>query len=113
MVLSDFYDESAIAGLNALRYQKFEVFAIHCVTPQESDPQLFGDLRLHDAETGRFREVTLTEALLKKYRETFSEYCNGLERYCRSNELGYVRCRTDVPFQDVIVQMLRRERFLQ
>jgi len=113
VVLSDFYDEAAMAGLNALRYQKFEVFAIHCVTPQETNPELLGDLRLQDTETGRFRDVTLTEGILKKYRETFAHYCETLERFCRSNELGYVRCRTDVPFQDIIIQMLRREKFLQ
>jgi hypothetical protein len=96
-----------------LRYQKFEVFAIHCISPQETDPQLVGDLRLHDTETGRFREVTLTEGLLKRYRSAFAEYCGGLEKFCRSSELGYVRCRTDRPFEDVIIQMLRKERFLQ
>jgi len=68
VVLSDFYDEAAISGLNALRYQKFEVFVIHCLSPQEAQPELLGDLRLHDTETGRFREVTLTEGLLRRYR---------------------------------------------
>src|SRR5207247_8018286 len=48
IVLSDFYDENSIAGLNALRYQKFEVFVVHCVSPQETNPELLGDLRLHD-----------------------------------------------------------------
>jgi len=113
VVLSDFYDEAAIGGLNALRYQKFEVFAIHCISPQEAEPSLLGDLRLHDTETGRFREVTLTESLLRRYREQFEEYCTNLEQFCRKSQIGYVRCRTDVPFQDIIIHMLRREKFLQ
>ncbi len=113
VVLSDFYDENAIAGLNALRYQKFEVFIVHCLSPQESNPELLGDLRLQDTETERFREVTLTEGLLRKYRETFQNYCAGLERFCRTNGIGYARCPTTTPFQDVIIQMLRREKFLQ
>jgi uncharacterized protein (DUF58 family) len=113
VVLSDFYDPDAIAGLNALRYQKFEVFVVHVVSPQEAEPALLGDLRLIDAETGRFREVTLTEGLLRRYRETFGDWCATLEQFCRQGELGYVRCRTDVPFQETIIQMLRREKFLQ
>src|SRR5438093_1263038 len=72
-----------------------------------------GDLRLHDAETGRFREVTLTEGLLRRYRQTFTDWCTSLEQFCRKSEVGYVRCRTDVPFTDTIIHMLRRERFLQ
>lgn len=113
VVLSDFYDPATLAGLNALRYQKFEVFAIQCVSPQEQKPELLGDVRLQDTETGRFREVTLTEGLLKKYRATFQGYCDELEKFCRSHQVGYVRCSTSTPFQEVIVQMLRRERFLQ
>ena len=113
VVLSDFYDPAAISGLNALRYQKFEVFAIHCVSPQEAQPELLGDLRLQDAETGRFREVTLTEGLLRRYRQTFTDWCTSLEQFCRKSGIGYVRCRTDAPFQDTIIHMLRREKFLQ
>ena len=114
VVISDFYDDQgAIAALNALRYQKFEPFVIQCISPQESNPELYGDLRLLDCETGRFREVTLTEKLLKKYREAFDAYCTGLERFCRSRAIGYVRCRTDEPFQETVIRMLRRERFLQ
>jgi uncharacterized protein (DUF58 family) len=113
VVLSDFYDPTAIAGLNALRYQKFEVFCVHVVSPQESHPELLGDLRLLDAETGRWREVTLTESLLRRYRDAFDSWCANLEGFCRKSALGYVRTRTDRPFQDTIIQMLRRERFLQ
>lgn len=114
IVLSDLFNDSgAIAALNALRYQKFEVFVVQCVSPQEAEPDLHGDLRLLDAETDRFREVTLTDALLKKYKAVFSNYCSEIESFCRNKEIGYVRCRTDLPFEDVIIQMLRREKFLQ
>jgi len=113
VVLSDFYDQGAISALNALRYQKFEVFVVHCVSPQETDPGLLGDLRLLDAESDRFRDVTIDEFLIKKYISTFNNYCQSIERFCRSKAIGYVRCRTDMPFVDAVIQMLRREKFLQ
>jgi len=114
VIISDFYDEQgALPALNALRFQKFEPFVIHCISPQEADPQLLGDIRLLDSESDRFRDITLTEGLLKKYRETFSNHCSSIENYCRSKAVGYVRCQTDTPFQDTIIQMLRREKFLQ
>ncbi len=114
VVLSDLYDtEGAITALNTLRYQKFDPFVVHCVSPQEADPTLVGDLRLVDAETNRFRDVTLTESLLKRYQAAFIEYCQTIEQFCRSKAIGYVRCRTDQAFQDVVIQMLRREKFLQ
>ncbi|MBM3289286.1 MAG: DUF58 domain-containing protein, partial [Candidatus Hydrogenedentes bacterium] len=114
IVISDFYDEAgAAAALNALRFQKFDPYAIQIVSPQESEPALLGDLRLIDGETGRVRDVTLNESLLRKYRDTFAAHCTAIERFCRSREIGYVRCRTDVPFQDAVVHMLRRGRLLQ
>jgi len=114
VVISDFYDDQgAIPALNALRFQKFDPFVVHCVSPQEVDPRLLGDIRLVDSESDRFRDVTLTEGLLRKYRETFSSYCSGIESHCRSKGVGYVRCQTDTPFADTMVRMLRRERFLQ
>ena len=73
ILISDLYDkDGVIPGLNALRYQKFDPYVIHLVSPQEVAPELLGDLRLIDGETGRVRDVTLTEGLLKKYRQTFA-----------------------------------------
>lgn len=114
VLLSDLYDtKGAITALNTLRYQKFDTFVVHCVSPQEADPKLLGDLRLVDAENDRFRDITVTEGMMRKYRETFQGYCSSVERFCRSKSIGYVRCRTDQPFQDVVIRMLRREKFLQ
>ncbi len=115
VLLSDLYDANgaAIAALNTLRYQKFDVFVVHCVSPQETDPALLGDLRLVDPESERFRDLTLTKGLLQKYRDAFRDYCAEIERFCRSKAVGYIRCRTDCAFQDVVIQMLRREKFLQ
>ncbi len=114
IVLSDLYDaDGVVSAMNSLRFQKFDPYIIHIISPQEIDPSLLGDVRLLDAETDRYRDVTLTESLLRKYRTTFEEHCNGIERFCRSKEIGYVRCRTDVPFQDAVVHMLRRGKLFQ
>jgi uncharacterized protein (DUF58 family) len=114
IVISDLYDPEGVVGaINTLRIQKFDPYVIHVVSPQEAEPELLGDLKLLDAETGRFRDVTLTEGLLKKYRNVYGEYCTSVETFCRSKAIGYVRCRTDVPFHDTVVHMLRRGKLFQ
>ncbi len=114
VVISDLFDkEGVLEAINALRYHKFDPYIIHVVSPQETNPALMGDIRLQDSESGRFRDVTLTENLLKRYRNVFDDYCESIERFCRSKAVGYVRCRTDVPFQDMIIHMLRRGELLQ
>lgn len=114
ILISDLYDkDGVIPGLNALRYQKFDPYVIHLVSPQEMAPELLGDLRLIDGETGRIRDVTLTEGLLKRYRKTFADHGARMEKFCRSRAIGYARCVTSTPFQDTVVHMLRRGKLLQ
>lgn len=114
LIISDLYDAQGVfAAANALRFQKFDPYIIHIVSPQEAAPDLLGDVRLIDGETGRVRDVTLTEKLLRKYRERFTEFCDSVDKFCRSKQIGYARCRTDVPFDDMVVHMLRRGKLLQ
>jgi uncharacterized protein (DUF58 family) len=114
ILISDLYDhEGVIPAINLLRIQKFEPYVIHVVSPQEAGPELLGDLRLLDSESDRSRDVTLTGDLLKRYRKAFTEYCGSIETFCRSREIGYARCTTDVPFRDAVVHMLRRGKLLQ
>ena len=114
IIISDFFDEDGVEeAADMLRFQKFDPYLIHVISPQETNPALLGDLRLLDSETSRYREVTLTEALLRKYEETFQAHCDGIETYCRRKEVGYARCRTDLSFQDAVVEMLRRGQLMQ
>ena len=114
VIISDLYDHQGVMGaINILRIQKFDPYIVHIVSPQEGDPQLLGDLRMLDCESERFRDVTITEKMMRKYRQTFTEYCDSVATFCRSKEIGYVRCRTDVPFEDMVVHMLRRGKLFQ
>ena len=114
ILISDLYDkDGVIPGLNALRYQKFDPYVIHLVSPEERAPELLGDLRLIDGESGRTRDVTLTEGLLKRYREVFEAHGARMEKFCRSRAIGYARCVTSTPFEDTVVHMLRRGKLLQ
>lgn len=114
IVISDLYDYSGVAAaVNALRFRKFDPYLIHVVSPEEADPSLLGDLRLLDGETDRSRDVTVTEPMLRRYRARFEAYCAGVEAFCSGRGVGYTRCRTDVPFRDAVVAMLRRGRLLQ
>ena len=88
ILFTDLYDrDGVIPGLNALRYQKFDPTSF-IVSPQEAEPALLGDLRLIDGETGRARDVTVTEGLLRRYRQAFAAHGDRVERYCRSHGMA-------------------------
>jgi len=107
-ILSDFLDpagwEEPLARLNAAR---FDMELIQIADPAEVDPALLGDLRLTDAESGETLEVTVDEKLAAAYRQAFADYTAGLEQFCRRYGHGWLQARTDLPFEDLVLVMLR------
>jgi hypothetical protein len=114
VVLSDFYDATGYEeGLNLLRYHRFEASVIQIIDPREARPTLRGDLELADMELGERRQVTLTDAMCAAYARAHSEYCQTLESFCTGRGIGYMRADTDVPFEDLVLRVLREGGFVR
>jgi uncharacterized protein (DUF58 family) len=109
VVLSDLYDrDGVIPGLRLLRGRRHEIYVIHVIDREEQSPPLRGDLRLVDSETGLHRDITVTDSLRERYREAFEAHARGVEAYCTGAEIGYVRAFTDVPFDTLVLKILKR-----
>ena len=114
VVISDFYDpEGYEQGLNMLRYQKFDTYAIHLVDDEELKPDLRGDLELVDCETGGRRRVTVTPRLIERYRQAHREYCEEIEDFCMKRRMLYFRTPIQVPFDELILRVFRAGGFLK
>lgn len=114
VVLSDFYDTAGYEeGLNLLRYHRFEPAVIQIIDPHEARPTLRGDLELADMETGERRQVTLTQTLCDAYAQAHAEYCQTLESFCTARSIGYLRADTQVPFEDLVLRVLREGGFIR
>ncbi len=113
VVISDFYDAEGVG--DALRY-----LALRGHEPmvlQLGDERLFrsdhwGDLTLVDVETGALREVTLTPALLKAYREAFEALSGRVAALAREVGARHLRVDVSVPFDDVVMKIFRSGGFL-
>lgn len=109
IVISDFFDlDSFQQGLKLLRYPKHDIYVIHVVDPSEQEPPHRGDLRLVDCETNEARDINVTDALRVKYRVAFEELLTKVERFCIRNEMGYARAPTNIPFDELVLMILRR-----
>ena len=108
IVISDLFDQDGFRdGIDRLRYAKFEPHVIQIHTNQEADPKLLGDVQLVDCETGTEKKVTVTERKLRQYKELFSAFVQDVETYCRTQGLAHTRTTTDVPFDAVLLKMMR------
>ena len=109
VVLSDLYDrDGVIPALRYLKSRRHDVYVIHVMDQEEVDPPLRGDLRLVDSENGTHRDITVTDALRRRYKEAFDGHAKNVESYCRGSETGYVRALTQVPFDALVLKILKR-----
>ena len=107
VVISDFFDETHVAGIKALLSRRFQVVLLHVLDEEELHPTLTGDLRLVDSETGAVREVSISPHLLAQYDARLQAFCAGLQALANRYNLDYVRASTGLPFEDVVLQSLR------
>ncbi|MEQ1862320.1 MAG: DUF58 domain-containing protein [Chthoniobacteraceae bacterium] len=107
-VLSDFLDPAGHEeALSLLRHHQFELHLVHVLAPAEIAPKLLGDLRLTECESGAQCEITASEALVRDYRAAFAAWLEELEQFCLRRGIGYARATTEVPFEDLVLRVLR------
>lgn len=109
ILLSDLYDPAGFEqGINVLRYNKFEPFVLHIIDRYDAKPALRGDVRVYDCETGDEREVTVTARVLDKYREAYESYLEEVKLFCTAKQVAYVPADLSVPFDEMVLRVLRR-----
>ena len=113
VVLSDFFDKGGYE--NGLRYVaggKYDLFAVQCLSPQEIEPDLQGDLKLRDMEDDDMAEVSITQPLIKQYKANLNAYCLGLKDYVTRRGGTYLFASTSVPFDTLVLNYLRERGLL-
>ncbi|GMU23161.1 MAG: hypothetical protein AMXMBFR13_32440 [Phycisphaerae bacterium] len=114
VVLSDFMDKGGYE--TALRYlvgRRYDLYVIQMLSPAEIEPDLAGDLRLRDVEDDDLAEVTVSRALLNRYKQNLNAYCGGLRDFCTRRGITYMFTSTAVPFDQLVLNYLRRRGLLR
>lgn len=110
VVVSDLYDPNGFdRGLDILRHRKYEPHVVQIFDRYEKDPpDMLGDVEMWDVESGAARKVTVTESNLRHYRQLFTDFQGAIQRYCNRHALGCTRTSTEVPFDELILRMMRQ-----
>jgi hypothetical protein len=69
---------------------------------------ILGDISVYDCETGEEREVTVTERMLDQIAEAHREYDSAIQRFCTRSHVPYFAAPPDVPFDELVLRVLRR-----
>ncbi len=122
VLLSDFLvREDVRDGLNYLASGGGGAFEVHCLqvlSPGELEPEheaggsVIGDLRLTDAETGLAAEVTVSGALLKRYKRRVAAHIEGVRKACAARDMSHVMVKSDTDVAGLLLGYLRKRGLL-
>ena len=96
------------SALRMLIGRRMDVYVVHVLAPEEIDPPLQGDLRLIDAEDGDQAEITISRALLDRYRQTVRSFIDTTRTFCSQRDMTYLLTPTDQPVEDLVTKYLRK-----
>ena len=117
IILSDFMlKEGYDKGLRYLAGGGYDTFCLQMLSPEEIDPGkhgLAGDLKLTDIEDDDMAEVTVSAALLKRYKENLNAYCGTLREFCVRRGIMHITIDTATDLATLLLDYLRKRGLLK
>jgi len=117
VILSDFINKDGYEkGLRYLSGGGYDTFCMQVLSPEEVDPGkhgLAGDLRLTDIEDDDTAEVTVSAALLKRYKHNLDAYCGKLREYCVRRGMAHITIDTSIELDVLLMDYLRKRGLLK
>ena len=108
IIISDLLSENGYEeGIKRLRYGKHDVALLHTLAPQEINPELLGDVRLVDMETGSGVEVTANRATMQAYAKRLASYLHELQGFAHRSGCSYVLANSSTSFEDLVLRQFR------
>ena len=112
VLVSDLLDPAADKVIRELAATGSELVILHVLSPDELDPQLEGDLRLVDVETGDGIDVTVDLATVDAYKDRLATWKAGFADLASKRRASYVDLSSDTNLADLMFAELRRRRVL-
>ena len=109
VIISDFYGLlKAQSAIDQLRFFKHQLYVIQIASPLELDPPIRGEFRLVDTETSEHEDLTVTDSMLRRYKQAFTDFSAELRSYSMKYSIGYSLADTETAFDDFVVKVLQR-----
>ncbi len=109
VLLSDFLTFGDLERpLNRLFSAGLETFAVQLLGPVELSPEVAGDLRFVDSETGRTLDVSSAGDLLGLYHEHLAGLQAQLAQACRQRSGRFLCLNAQTPIDTILFDVLRR-----
>ena len=103
VIVSDFFDPAGLQGIGkALGRIRHKLLLIQVALKSDAEPDLQGEVRVRDCETGETVDLAITPAVLKRYRKAYEDFCNELTAMAKQRRAGLLRLDAE---DDVVTQL--------
>lgn len=114
VILSDFFDKVDFeSAFHLLDFDRYDVYALQILSPQEIDPDFQGQLKLVDIEDTDVVKVSISQPLVAEYKNRLNEYCLSLRKFITRLGGTHALTSTSVPFDQFILYHLYNRRLLR
>jgi len=109
IAVSDFFFPGGFEeGLKFLRWNHHDIFCIQVQDREDRECHLKGDVELRCIESDQSRQLTITRSEAKAYEQAVRDWNAHLSGFCSACGIGLVSTTTEVPFEQIIQNILRR-----
>lgn len=113
VILSDLLAPEEISdGLRRLRTGAWEIWVLQILTPWELNPSLEAEVLLIDAETGRRREMVITDQTIAAYRQRLHTLQTRYRQLAPQYGYRFLTLSTAMPLEEVLFETMRKERLI-
>ena len=114
VVLSDFLTFGAMERpMNQLFSAGLEVFGVQLLCALELNPELTGDLRFVDSETGMMLDVSSVGDLIGFYHDHLAGLQDHLAALCRQRSGRFICLDSGFPLETMVFDILKRKGWVQ
>lgn len=109
ILISDLMDKTGYE--KALKYlvsRNLDVYVIHVLSQPEIDPDITGDLKLVDCEDADIAEISVSQRLLDRYRQTLASFIEDARDFCGRRGISYMMTSTERPVDRLVSRYLRQ-----
>jgi hypothetical protein len=109
VVITDLMDKSGYE--EALKYliaRNLDIYLIHVLSQEEIDPDITGDLKLVDCEDQDIAEISVSQRLIDRYRQTLATFIEQAREFCSRRGIVYTMTSTERSVDRLVSRYLRQ-----
>ena len=113
VVLSDFFDpKGADAVLAEMKSSRHKPLFVAISRDEDRQPDLTGDVRVRDCETGAVADVSINESVLTRYREAYDAHFDKLQTFVKQRQGGWLQLDASNDVMDQLASLFEGGRFV-